>query len=260
MRVAHITDTHLKRSLPDSSNQRNPDACLERTVAALMEHRPDVVLLTGDIADDASVEGCERAKAIIGRLGVPILATAGNHDTSVVVARVFGVADVLTESWSIVVVDTSVAGKEAGRVDVEATVASIDTHGDRPVLVAVHHPPITLSSHRWFQLDGASDLVVELQRRPNVRAVVSGHLHQAFAVQLDHVSYIGGPSAWYAIAHTGDTWAEAQDGLVGANLYNLGDDGTFSWMAVPRFETACRGRELRETHDRHRDIRVGDSG
>ena len=105
------------------------------------------------------------------------------------------------------VVDTSVAGKEAGRIDVEHAGLHRQAR-DRPVLVAVHHPPVTLSLHPWFQLDGASDVVVELRRRPNVGAVVSGHLHQAFAVQLDHVSYIGAPSAWYAITHTGTTSAK----------------------------------------------------
>jgi UDP-2,3-diacylglucosamine pyrophosphatase LpxH len=68
----------------------------------------------------------------------------------------------------------------------------------------------------------------------NVKAVVSGHLHQAFAVQIDHVSYIGCPSAWYAITHAGNTWAEAKDGFVGANLYELNADGTFTWQPIIR--------------------------
>jgi 3',5'-cyclic-AMP phosphodiesterase len=233
-RIAQITDTHLRQQPTDPADLLGPDACLERTVDALRAHSPDAVLLTGDIADDASVEATIRARTIVERLGVPIIATPGNHDVTAHVEQVFGPNSATVPGWDVVVVNTVIPATEHGRVDIEMLAEQLAQTVGRPTLIAMHHPPITLSTHRWFQLDGASDMVRLVTQHRNVKAVVSGHLHQAFAVQIDHVSYIGCPSAWYAIAHTGNTWVEAKDGFVGANLYELNADGTLSWQPITR--------------------------
>ena len=233
-RIGQITDTHLRRQPADRADLLGPDACLERTVEALRAHSPDAVLLTGDIADDASPEGTKRARTIVERLGVPIIATPGNHDLLAQVEQVFGRNSVTVPGWEIVVVNTVIPATEHGRVNIEMLTEQVARTEGRPTLIAMHHPPITLSTHRWFQLDGASDMVRLVTQHRNVKAVVSGHLHQAFAVQIDHVSYIGCPSAWYAITHTGNTWVEAKDGFVGANLYELNADGTFTWQPITR--------------------------
>jgi 3',5'-cyclic-AMP phosphodiesterase len=246
--VAQISDTHLRRVPSDPAEDASPDATLARTVAGLVAHAPDMVLLTGDICDDGSVEGCERAKAIISRLGVPILATPGNHDVAGVVASVFGGAASMTWSavttgpdrvarsygWEVMVADTAVPGQEAGRIDVDALADRLAPSGDRPVLLALHHPPISRSTHPWFQLDGATELVTLLAGLPNVRAVVSGHLHEAFDVHIGHVSYIGCPSSWYGIAHDGSTWAKDPTGLVGAHLLHLTSTGHITVRPIPR--------------------------
>ncbi len=233
-RIAQISDTHLRQQPADLADFLGPDACLERTVDALRAHSPDAVLLTGDIADDASFEATSRVRTIVELLGVPIIATPGNHDVTAQVEQVFGGNSVTVPGWDIVVVNTVIPETEHGRVDIEMLAEQLAQTEGRPTLIAMHHPPITLSTHRWFQLDGASDMVRLVTEHRNVKAVVSGHLHQAFAVQIDHASYIGCPSAWYAIAHAGSTWVEAKAGLVGANLYELNADGTFTWQPITR--------------------------
>jgi 3',5'-cyclic-AMP phosphodiesterase len=233
-RIAQISDTHLREQPADLADRLGPDACLERTVDALRAHSPDAVLLTGDIADDGSVEGTNRVRTIVESLGIPIIATPGNHDVTAQVEQVFGSTNVNVPGWEIVVVNTVIPATEHGRVDIEMLQEQLAQTEGRPTLIAMHHPPITLSTHRWFQLDGAGDMVRLITQHRNVKAVVSGHLHEAFAVQIDHASYIGCPSAWYAITHTGNTWAEAKDGLVGANLYDLNVDGAVTWQAITR--------------------------
>lgn len=232
--IAQISDTHMRYAPSDAADDFSPDATLRRTVDAVASYAPDLVLLTGDISDDGSLEGCERARDIIARLGVPILATPGNHDVATIVAQVFGDATATTIlGWHVVAIDTAVPAKEAGRLDVPSALAAIDAL-DGPTLVALHHPPISLSTHPWFQLDGGGALVSALAERPNVRAVVSGHLHQAFDVHLGHVSYIGCPSSWYGIAHHGSTWVEDRGGLVGAHVFHLAHNGTLTFTAVRR--------------------------
>jgi hypothetical protein len=88
-----------------------------------------------------------------------------------------------------------------------------------------------VSTNRWFVLDGAADLVEVLNRRSDVRLVVSGHLHTAFTVVLAGVMYIGCASTWYSLAHHDERWTP-DDAPTGALLVDLDDDGTWTWQRV----------------------------
>ena len=77
-------------------------------------------------------------------------------------------------------------------------------------------------------------MLAALVDRPNVRAVVSGHLHEAFRLRVGPLELCGSPSTYYAIEHTGDDYRVLDDGLVGTQVLTLGDDGAFSCEPVPR--------------------------
>ena len=44
----------------------------------------------------------------------------------------------------------------------------------------------------------------------------------------------GSPSSYYAIEHSGDEYRLFADGIVGAQVLTLGDDGSFSCKRVDR--------------------------
>jgi hypothetical protein len=85
-----------------------------------------------------------------------------------------------------------------------------------------------------FQLIGADDMLAALADRHHVRAVVSGHLHEAFDLREGDLDLCGGPSSYYAIEHDGDEYRLVDDGIVGAQVLTLDDDGSFSCKRVPR--------------------------
>ena len=87
-----------------------------------------------------------------------------------------------------------------------------------------------------FRLAGATDLVAACAVRPHVRGIVSGHLHEAFDRTAGDVAVVGCPSTWYAIVHEGDTYRLVADGFVGAQVLELGDDGTLTWERVRRLD------------------------
>jgi Icc protein len=235
--VLQLSDTHLVRDEPDADGPTSPDAGVRRTIAAFGEGRPDLVLLTGDLTNDGSVEACRRLRELVEPLGAPILATPGNHDLADSVAEVFGTADTAElGSWRIVLVDTTIPGQHDGAVDVEAVCSRLDAVDERPTMIALHHPPDSPSTHEMFRLAGASGLLEACAARPHVRGVVSGHLHEAFERSAGDTALIGCPSSWYAIAHGGDTYRLDPAGLVGATVLELGDDGTLTWERVRRLD------------------------
>ncbi|MGZ4671035.1 MAG: metallophosphoesterase, partial [Ilumatobacteraceae bacterium] len=59
--VLQISDTHL-RAEPNTPADRDPDAALAASIDAVLGVDADLVLLTGDLADDGSLEALGRLR------------------------------------------------------------------------------------------------------------------------------------------------------------------------------------------------------
>jgi Icc protein len=232
--VLQVSDTHL-RAKAHTPIDKDPDAALRASIDAAREIPVDLVLLTGDLADDGSLAALGRVRDLVAVLAAPVLAVAGNHDELGNVHTVFGTDDVAeVGSWRVLTVETVVPGHEHGSVDVEQLTRRLDRLDDRPTLIALHHPPLSRSTHPWFQLIGAEPMLAALRGLPYVRAVVSGHLHEAFDRRSGDLELWGGPSTYYAIEHLGDGYRLVDDGVVGTQLLTLGDDGSISCERLAR--------------------------
>lgn len=230
--ILQLSDTHLSRVAHADVNDRDPDARLATVLAAwaALGQAVDLVLLTGDNADDGSIEACRRLAAAVAELGAPVLALPGNHDVPSVVASAFGTSTPAeVGGWRVVGFDTSRPQQVHGTLDVGAALAVLDGLDDRPTVVAIHHPPVSRSTHPWFQLDGAQELLVGLAARPHVKILASGHLHDAFDLEGPAgLALLGCPSTLLAIGHRGDEMEMAAEGPTGARVLNLEDDGTWA--------------------------------
>jgi Icc protein len=67
-----------------------------------------------------------------------------------------------------------------------------------------------------------------LAAHPQVKAILSGHLHLPFEAALAGVDVLGAPSTWVAITHAGDTFEVGGSDATGARWLELADDGTFT--------------------------------
>jgi Icc protein len=232
--VLQLSDTHL-RAEPNAPAEQDPDASLSATIDAIRNVRADLVLLTGDLSDDGSLPALARLRAIVSELSTPVLAVAGNHDDLHDVHAVFGATDTIeVGSWRVLGVESVIPGQDHGLVDVDSLVRRLDRVDDRPTLIAIHHPPRSPSTNPMFQLIGASEMLAVLRDRPHVRAVVSGHLHEAFDRHEGNLQLCGCPSSYFAIEHSGDEYQFVDDGIVGAQVLTLGDDGSFACERVAR--------------------------
>jgi 3',5'-cyclic-AMP phosphodiesterase len=190
------------------------------------ERHTDLVLLTGDIADDGSDGGCRAVADLVGAIGAPVLAIRGNHDADVAVQESFGSeSEVELEGWRILGVDSVIPGEVEGAVSAAELFTRLDALDPRPTVVAVHHPPWSPSSHHWFRLDNGDDLIGGLLARPQVRAVVSGHLHQPFDEQRDGLALLGAPSTLYGIRHVDETFEPDLSVPIGARVLDLQPGG-----------------------------------
>lgn len=234
--VLQLSDVHLADAPGGAVLERDADARLAAVLAAWerLDEPVDLVILTGDNTDGASVGAYGRLAAQLRELGAPVLAVPGNHDVASRVADAFGGETVVeVGAWRVVGLDSARPGQVHGEVDVPAAMSLLDGLDGRPTMVAIHHPPHTLSTHEWFQLDGAAELLTGLRLRPHVRIVISGHLHWPFEVRgPGDLTFLGCPSTLVAIRHDGDQYEITPDGVTGGRVLYLDDSGSFSTRIV----------------------------
>lgn len=87
MRFFHLSDLHLGKRLHEQSLLEDQRAVLETILTLVAHHRPDAVVLAGDIYDKPvpSAEAVTLFDSFLSRLaglGLPVLLISGNHDSA----------------------------------------------------------------------------------------------------------------------------------------------------------------------------------
>jgi Icc protein len=216
--VAQISDLHIKRPGQLAYNRVDTAAALSRCVEELNRFapRPDLVVISGDLADTPTSEEYEHLKVLLAPLQIPFLAVPGNHDDRLLlrtalpdlpyafptgalnIARRVGDLDVL-------LIDSSVPGAPHGEIDdntlnwLDVTLAASTAS---PALLFLHHPPfMTGMGHMDRQnLRNREELATLLRRHARVRLLASGHVHRATATMFAGVAATICPAPNHAVA------------------------------------------------------------
>lgn len=219
-RLLHITDTHL---LADNGGQlrgtntwRSLDGVLHAALSGGI--RPDAVLATGDLSHDGTPASYRHFRNLLAPLGVPVLCLPGNHDGAAAFAAELAEppfqagGSLAIGRWLLLLLDSTIPGEDGGRIDVDRLAwlhDMLESHRDRHVLVALHHHVLPLGS-RWLDALGLAEpagFLAALDRMPQVRAVVSGHVHQASATMRHGVQYLTTPSTCFQFLPRSDAFA-----------------------------------------------------
>ena len=124
--LLHITDTHLYRDSEGTLLKMNTRNSLDHLIKCVKQNETetDLILATGDISQDGSVEAYKSFMNIIGDLGVPYRWIPGNHDNPGVMEEVaYGtnICEKLIQinNWQIILLNTCVLEQEYGNLAAE---------------------------------------------------------------------------------------------------------------------------------------------
>jgi 3',5'-cyclic AMP phosphodiesterase CpdA len=215
--IAQISDLHIKRPGELAYGQVDTAAALQRCVAELnrLNPRPQLVVISGDLADTPAAEEYDHLKSLLAPLEIPFVAVPGNHDDRRLMRAALsngryahdGPLDSVHKAGAIdvVLLDSSVPKKPYGLLE-DATLRWLDeTLGastTRPALVFLHHPPfITGINHMDVQnLHNAKALAEIAKRHPRARLIAAGHVHRATLTQFAGVPATICPAPNHAVA------------------------------------------------------------
>lgn len=210
------------------------------TVAhALSVHgRPDAILVTGDIAQDESADAYRHFRDSIARAGVPVLCLPGNHDDPAVMRDMLDrpplrfCGQVQSEHWIVVTLSTHVRGQSAGLLgdnELSRLSATLEDNRRRHALIALHHHPVA-SGSAWVDelaLKNSTQLFAILQRHPQTRACVFGHIHQVVQARHGDIAMLSAPSTCDQFRRDSDLFA-VDDRPPGYRWLRLHADGMIS--------------------------------
>jgi 3',5'-cyclic-AMP phosphodiesterase len=197
VRIAQISDLHIKPPGELAYGRVDTAKALERCVAALNEFtpKPDLVVISGDLADTPAPEEYEYLKHLLTPLRLRFVGIPGNHDSRELMRAAFPNADYAFPSGplnqkieagglDLVLLDSSVPGKPHGELDAPTLQwldATLSSSMDRPALLFLHHPPFQTGIWHMDRqnLRNAGELASIVRRHPRVQLIASGHVHRA---------------------------------------------------------------------------------
>jgi 3',5'-cyclic AMP phosphodiesterase CpdA len=246
--IAHVSDTHFGGP-PDARGRA--EAVLAHLLA--LDPPPDVLLVTGDVADHGLPDEYAQARTVLDAWPGELLVGTGNHDvreafaTGLLDREADGPLDQLleTDTLRLVMLDSLVAARDGVRIDhgelTDESLAWLDARlaaDRRPSFVCLHHPPadIGLGLMAPILLREPERLAAVVERHPHVVATLVGHAHTASATTFaGRPQLIGG-----GVASTVPLDAEPypvvwEAGPPTLAFHLLHDDGrlTTHWRALP---------------------------
>lgn len=206
--VLQISDCHLTKSaageLLGVNTLDSLDAVLDEIAKDALS--PDVVLVTGDLSQDGSVEAYQTLKQRLQVFACPQYWFAGNHDSRRVMEQVVNGGPELAKvadagAWQIILLDSLLEGKVHGELS-SSELAHLERcladqgNDARPTLVSLHHHPVEINS-RWLDnigLHNRDEFWQIIDRYPQVQGVLWGHIHQEFQSKRGAIELLASPS------------------------------------------------------------------
>lgn len=251
LRIVQVSDLHLSHSL--QHHQENWEIVLEWLDA----ERPDLVIVSGDLADEPDEPGVfSLARQQMERIPVPWRAIPGNHDIGDCLSAPDEREHVTPERrgrwldalgpdrwhlpmapWSFIGLDAQTLyagdGSEAQWDWLGRTLAEIPEA--TPIALFLHmglfldHPSETAATVHALHPDARRRLLALFEGRP-LRLVASGHKHQYRAFGLDGIVHVWAPSV-ACVNKAPDVYSWGLR-LVGFIDYRLRPDGTLRHRLV----------------------------
>lgn len=207
LRLLQITDTHLfadtRARLAGVDTELSTQSVLEHLRRA--EPAADVLLHTGDLVHDGSESAYRRLKQRLEEFGARGLVMPGNHDAPAMMQRLFASGRVtwarnaVLGDWQLVTLNTYTGDGAGGHLS-DAELGALDrclaAEPERHALVCLHHHPVAMGCD-WIDaigVDNGEALFRVLDRHPQVRGVLWGHVHQSHDGERNGVRLMATPS------------------------------------------------------------------
>ncbi|HGJ5859985.1 MAG TPA: 3',5'-cyclic-AMP phosphodiesterase [Arsenophonus nasoniae] len=208
VRILQITDTHLFANADDTLLGVNTFASFHAVIDAVLvrNENVDLVVATGDLAQDQSAQAYQHFAEGIKRLSAPCVWLPGNHDYQPAMVATLAKAGILpskqlliNDNWQILMLDSQIQGAVHGKLSKQQLLwmkSCFDAYTERSHLLMLHHHPLPsgctwLDQHRLRNSHILADYLKQYQK---IKAILCGHIHQEIDEYWQGVRMMATPS------------------------------------------------------------------
>ena len=188
--LVQLSDSHLFAEADGTLLGMNTGDSLQRVVELVLAQQPqiDLLLATGDLSQDGTLESYQRFRQMTSPIAAPARWIPGNHDEPQVMAQAVTQSTLLDPvldigNWRVTLLDSAVPGSVPGYLQddqLQLLARALSEAPERHHLVCLHHHPVSIGC-AWMEpigLRNSHALFAVLERFPQARAVLWGHVHQ----------------------------------------------------------------------------------
>ena len=212
--IIQISDTHLfgdkNRKINGYNSYNNLKNILEH-IKNLSE-KPDCLVVSGDLTQDGTFESYQHVANLLNKLGIQYFLLPGNHDDVEILNKVFDSNWILDNvdyfaeigNFLLYFIDSTLYRRDEGAFSEEQLIRfenKLKQNKNKPVLVFMHHHPMKIDSP-WkdaMMLINYEKFNSVVERNPQIKAVLYGHIHQVFESNINGTFYGSVPSTSYQI-------------------------------------------------------------
>jgi len=239
-KIIQITDSHIFKQENGCLLGLHTRNSLRAVIKDILQQdiKADLILATGDISQDQSVESYQFFSEIMQQFKIPVCWVPGNHDDvhemteSLNSEYISPAKKINLGKWQIVLLDSSLSGQVFGQLGeeqiafLENALQSGQTDYIFPVL---HHHPVDINC-QWLDPLGLKDsdkLFEMLDNYPSVRGLLWGHIHQIYDQYRGNIRMMATPSCSVQFKPLSKEFA-ADTESPGYRILELHEDGKIS--------------------------------
>ncbi len=246
-RILQITDTHLFAKPTERLLGINTYQSLSMVVKDALitpDPAPDMILLTGDLAQDESQQAYQNLVKLMAPFNMPVAWLPGNHDAPNIMPTVLNQQHFISDKvipmgeWLMILLDSHWHGNVPGllsNIELEFLENTINQQSHAHILVTLHHQVIPVGSHWLDKLKLSNDnafLKILDKHQSRVRAVLSGHVHQENEQLHNNILFMTTPSSCFQFSPNSPTYTIGLEESPGYRIIDLHPDGRLDTQVV----------------------------
>lgn len=234
--ILQITDMHIlpgpEEALLGIDTEHYFHAVLEHAFA---NNHFDLILVTGDLAQDPCPASYLRILNSLAACNTPCICLPGNHDDYELMQQILNTSlvncrkQIFLENWQLICLNSQIPDADGGRLSNQELLFLDDCLNSKPdlhALIAVHHHCLKTNS-AWMDtmmIENSRELWAVIDKHPQVKAITTGHIHQAMDISQAFVRVLGTPSTCFQFKPDSNTFS-VETTAPGYRLIQLYADG-----------------------------------
>lgn len=235
-RIIQISDTHVFGNPDERLLGHDSNNSLKKIVDMIIakNERPDIILLTGDMIQSETTQSYQVLEQILKPLAAPIYTLYGNHDAPALFPKTTTLHQdkfLILDSWTIILLNSQIIGEVHGHLsdtELQFLNESLKANIKQHCIIALHHQPTDIGSP-WLDRIGLRNqqpFHQILNQYSNVKAVIWGHVHQAFDSVINNVAFLSCPSTCIQFKPNTEQFALDLESNPGYRSFKLNADGS----------------------------------